>query len=218
MACAVALPSAGCLPIVYATPPVRISGTLGVQRMDTSPTIAPTTRAVDGWQRDLGVRATLNPLQVPKRMHDRLVDFGLGYGWQWGAAPGPLHGPLVEVGIQRPLGSATRARWGVRASFMALDASSGVERIDGFQGGLQAMVEWSTFADDPYSHDCDGGNNNFCGFGHAYGEGGAGLFLEAQHARLPGVISWAMVFGVSIQLPATVGAGILLLDLDTLLR
>lgn len=157
MACALALPSAGCLPIVYATPPVRVSGTLGVQRMDASPTVAPTTRAVDGWQRDLGVRATLNPLQVPKRMHDRLVDFGLGYGWQWGAARGPLHGPLVEVGIQRPLGAGERARWGVRASFMALDASRGVERIDGFQGGLQAMIEWSSFADDPYSHDCDGG-------------------------------------------------------------
>lgn len=206
---------AGCLPVAWVTPPSRLDAGAGLQsmRVDPLPGGEP-ARAARG---HYDLRASITPLQLSQQ-EDRLLDIGFGYGMRGVFIEGGLihHGPFTELGVLSPLESSG-ARLGASVQLHALGDNAAPFALSGARGAARLTIEWAGHAEAPFA-DCnfttDGG---FCGGGFAFGEGGFGLWAELSHARLRRGVETAFTMGVSFRLPATIGAGFLLLDWTDLL-
>ena len=191
---ALALP--GCLPIIVATPPMRVTGTLGSPVNGSRPRLRG------------AARGTIQPLGVLDVGGVRVLDAGLGWGVQGYFDYGEVvHGPVFEAGFFQPITDETR--WFVMGRGQLLNRNGFGSYIDGFGAGLQVGAEFFGWSDSVSSLDCTSGTDGgYCGIGTAYGEGGIGLFVDLDIERVAGTQALSASLGLSFRIPASAHFGV----------
>ena len=195
--CVCLLALTGCLPVVYVTPPARVTASIGAQVGDQ----------VGG----MGALAgSLQPLHLFDPTTTRWVDVGVGWGARFRFDDPLVHGPFLELGLFQPISPQVRFAAIARGQTLQV-LNSGNPFNDGTSLALQLGVDWATWNDGPTAS-CEVVVDGFCGAGYAFGEGGAGGYLELAVDTIGGQQSFALMIGFSGRLPATWGAGVIFLD------
>lgn len=186
--CSLAL--TGCVPYVFALPPVDLAADLGVR--------GPPAKVEPQVNLNVGVR----PLALLPELHHRLDDFALGYTVT--VTPSLVHGPYVEY-TRVLLGEATgdTRLWRLRGGGVArLLYDTSAQRF-GAQGGARLVIESSWLID----ADFERSDGNGWVAGHALGELGFGAYVELGALVLPSSVTWVASLGLIATLPASAGVG-----------
>lgn len=200
-----ALVASGCLPILYATPPVR--GQVGVGLDAVQPSSEESTQL--GGHFDM--RGSIAPLQLPEQLADRPLDVGVGYGLTlpFGQTRQLLHGPYLEFGVLQPV--QDNFRFGFTGQVHGLlTPAEGEPRqafFDGARGALQAHIEWSGYTEGPTQSCQISSDGGFCGSGLALGDAGIGFYAEVAATRVLLERNLAFTVGLTFRAPASVGFG-----------
>lgn len=196
----------GCLPIVFATPPMRVgvsgggSYTSGYEATEDDLELTPSVPS--GLGTHLSIEGAFMPLQLWGEQ-DRILDLGLGYGFKMrsGALPN-THGPFVEIGTlmhsPRLLG-----RHGIKLQSRALISTA--DQFSGFGGSLSWIWEGVGWSDGSEFGGCD--TESGCYGGLAYGEGGLGLEVSVGVDRVQRATDFSLSVGFIFRIPASIGAG-----------
>ena len=207
-----ALSLSGCVPVAWVTPPVKLEAGVGISRVDVQ------NDPGRAGARPLGhveIKASLPPLQLFPELEWRSFDVGFGYGARlfFPAESQLLHGPFLETyALIYP--AQARGRLGFGGLFHALGDSSGAYAIQGGKLGVRAFWEWDNFSDAPFDA-CDSGD--FCGGGYAFGEASFGFYAEVANTILSEQMEQSFTLGIMGRIPASVGVGLLFLDLSDVL-
>lgn len=196
----------GCLPIVFATPPMRVgvsagpNYTSGYERTEDDPPKEPSVPS--GLNGHLSIEAAFTPLQLWGE-EDRLLDLGLGYGYKqrWGPLPN-THGPFVEIGglMRSP---QLIGRHGLKLQSRALIGASD-DQFSGFGASVSWIWEGIGWTNGDEFGECDTGG---CYGGLAYGEGGVGLEVSLGVDRVRRATDFSLSVGFIFRIPASIGAG-----------
>jgi hypothetical protein len=195
--CAGLVALSGCLPVVYVTPPARITASIGAQVGDRVSGVG-------------ALAGSLQPLHLFDPTTSRFIDVGVGWGARFRFDDPLAHGPFLELGLFQPI--APKVRFAAIARGQAIqEVGSGNAFTDGTSLALQLGVDWATWNDQPTAA-CEVVVDGFCGAGYAFGEGGAGGYVELGVDTIGGQQAFAFMIGFSGRLPATWGAGVIFLD------
>lgn len=207
----------GCFPVAWIVPPTKLDVGAGVAR---------TTQESDGLdtsdvQRAGGVfdaRGSVEPLAAVSDFEARFVDVSAGYGLRYNWTQSYVtHGPFVGATVLVPVGDVTGRRLTLGSQLHAIiakrDQRSSIvgSRVTGRIG-----FEWSSWEEGPFNEcafDDDGG---FCGGGYSFGEVGFSPYTEVSRAQFFGRAEWAWTFGITLRIPASLGAGIAFINPLTL--
>ncbi|MDI1443169.1 hypothetical protein [Polyangium sp. 6x1] len=186
--CLLALPA--CV-APFGTPPVAVSVGGGVRL--GAPKIKSTDPAM------VHVDVGLKPLQLIREWQKRRADINLGYTFEAGAGPS-RHGAFAE-GTVFPVVDRS-GRIGISAQ-PRLWYEPGTDKM-GLGMAARITGELTTFVDKPFS----GSSSSGAGAGIAYGEAGAGLYLEGAYAKIGERPNVTIGLGLTVRIPATAGVGI----------
>jgi len=158
----------------------------------------------------LGLRASLHPLQLDPALLRRQVDFGVGYlidAYDFKEQGTTVHGPFVELGGSLPLSSdgpntvVLSARQQGRMLFDELSPLPGA----GFALQLSAeMVSFTTRG--PWRTN----TTHEISAGLSYGEVSMGFYVEGATGVLGADRVQTITGGVTMRLPALLGAGLIM--------
>ncbi|MBI5544545.1 MAG: hypothetical protein HY901_11690 [Deltaproteobacteria bacterium] len=185
--------STGCVAMPLAVPPMQLAVGSGARSLSS-----------DSCGEDLDapaqLRVAVHPLALFPGMLNRSADVGVGYLLDYGANAqiqgGYLEGSMVM--LQKPLrGGLGRLSTRIQTRLIYADP----EASWGLASALQLTGEWVSFADSDFeTTSADGG-----AFGHSYGEGGIGLFIEGSYQRAGTLHGWTATGGILIRVPASAG-------------
>lgn len=207
----------GCVPFAWIAPPMTLEASAGA-RIPSSDE----TNLTAGFP--LRIHAT--PFSAIGKLHDRHVDGSIGYQFIPHSRGPHLHGPTAEVVGYIPLHQYESSLW--RLAFAVRGhVLGGPEQDWAAGGGVQLRTEWVSFADGPfggcswededgadYGYDEDDDDDFSCTAGHAYGEGGVGLFAEAMYVDLGAERFQFIGGGLSFRIPASGGVGFVWVGFD----
>ena len=205
--CPFVLLLAGCLPVIWATPPARVETGVGISRVPSEVS----TRTYP--QGNFDVRGALTPLQLFPELEGRSDDVGIGYGARFHFPDSPLvlHGPYLEgYALLYP---GMRGRLGVGMQMHMLLSNRSEYTLEGGRAAMRVFYEWHKFSEGPF----DACSSDFCGAGYAYGEGSFGFYAEVSNTLLATRWEQGFTAGILIRIPGTVGAGIVILDITDFL-
>ncbi len=195
--CVSLIVSTGCLPVVYVTPPARVTASIGAQVGDRVSGVG-------------ALAGSLQPLHLFDPMTSRFIDVGVGWGARFRFDDPLAHGPFLELGLFQPI--APQVRFAAIARGQAIQVVGTDNPFnDGTSLALQLGVDWARWNDQPTAA-CEVVVDGFCGAGYAFGEGGVGGYVELGVDTIQGQQSFALMVGFSGRLPATWGAGVIFLD------
>ena len=202
-----ALSGTGCLPLLWAVPPVQVSTGIGTPVPDG-----------DGNAPAISMQVGLHPLQLGRDLHARVYDIGAGYSGRWlpSASNGVeryLHGAHLESAwLPAIFDEPSSPRFAVGGRVNAFFP----HRLDDIAlgGAVHATIEWPTFVESA-GGDCGargggvGSSVAYCAVHASYGEAALGFYLSAEylHERREHVFSGTA--GVRIRIPSSAGLGFL---------
>jgi hypothetical protein len=203
---ALASTSAGCVPLVWALPPLQyqVGGGARVEPV------------ADDVGLGIDARIGVHPLGAFEQLLDRNFDIGLGYAYALGPIPAShLHGLFLEGQLLH--GAPAKGgfgRWslGVQGHVIRPTGPFDPAQIQPVAGrvALQGGWSWIRFADSEARARVDTGGSSVSILN---GEVGIGVYGELSYARLGGRYDfWTATIGVRLVSPATVGAGLFWLD------
>ncbi len=195
-----ALAASGCIPVVYVTPPARVTASIGASIGEDEVGV------------QTAVAGSLQPLHLFDPTTTRWFDVGVGWGGRFGFERPVAHGPLLELGLFQPISPNVRFAAIGRAQPISVVGSNSPWFTDGTSVALQLGVDYAFWNDGPTA-DCEIEVGEFCGVGYAFGEGGVGGYLELGIDQIQGRQSYAVMAGFSGRLPATWGAGVVFIDI-----
>ena len=186
---AAALASSGCIVFPFATPPIRTGVAIG-PRLGSAGVDAPMVT-------HLGV----HPLQLDRGLLDRPFDVGFGFVAENGANRS-ARGAYLEGSfafVREPIAHGVIARASVGLLFRILEEDANPLLARGM--GLRLALELSTYGQGPVAF--AGRDGGFLGY--AFGELGAGLFVEGNYTQFGIDNVGQLVIGLQFRLPAAVG-------------
>jgi hypothetical protein len=148
----------------------------------------------------IAFKAVMRPLDLDEAYLDRRLDFGLGYFYESGKG-GQWQGGSFDVGVfpVRHVVDDTVFRIGVHVEAKLVHASDATRFGRGV--AFRFTGDFARFSNGPFeSHDMRGG-----AVGVAYGEIGAGLFVEASYEEAPPLVGRTLIGGLTVRLPAAGG-------------
>ena len=206
----VAFGLAGCMPLPFASPPLRASFNVGpsggFQQLDG--------KVDDGVVASLGGRFGLHPLGAVRSLRERPADVGIGYLIETTVTPnidGPTaHGPYIEVAAHP--WQARQPKPG-RLSRLAVFATGDVlfaTRHGGFLSGggtLGVGFEWGKWVADPFVEVDEDSLDAVLGY--AEGEASIGVQLATGFRMQQGLPWWLVTVGLTVRLPASAGVAVI---------
>ena len=202
----------GCIPIPYASPPIKAS--IGLSSAQGTRTNLD-QQGQEDMNRELIVSThlSLHPFSLANRL-DRTYDLGIGYFMSNINAEEKypyLSGPFIQGQSfldVRPLGDAV-FRWGVIGRGGLLFANQGPKSM-GWTASMGVMLEYAAWNQaSPFTSIEQESTNNDDDQTHligiAHGEGGVGLELLGSLQKHDVNQYWTITLGFVFELPATIG-------------
>lgn len=187
----------GCIPLPFASPPVKIRAGGGryIEEKDATPERS-------GLIFDLTAGAY--PLQLTDAPLQRSLDFGAGYRFQIPEHGRDRHGGYLEGAYHFRLNDEGSVRALVRLSGDFMSRTGAL----GGGGSIGGGIEYAGFASTPVEdHD---GESAF--YGYAHGEGAVGLDVNAAVYYFEDGPDVSITLGVTFRLPASAGLYLFWLD------
>ncbi|MGC4114460.1 MAG: hypothetical protein QM765_07585 [Myxococcales bacterium] len=182
----------GCVAMPFASPPMQLQVAGGIRQLDSD-----TIRDRDV---PVQVRAGVHPLSLFPKLIQRRGDFALGYLLDYGTNT-TLNGAYLEASVNMLTHGMSGGFGRLSARGQARLIYAEPEQAWGQSGALQFAWEYVTFTDSDFENTNDNGG----AFGHAYGEGGIGLYLEGSYLRAGTLHGWTATAGLTIRIPAAYG-------------
>lgn len=203
----------GCIPLAWVVPPAKLD--VGVGVTDRSRGVVDPDVPEQGRHGALDVRGSLEPLSAIPSFEHRIIDVSAGYGLRYTKARRyRTHGPFLGLTALIPLGHESPRRITLGTQLHALTSQGAPRyalvgnRVTGRVGF--ELFQWKARA---FSN-CE---SDSCGSGYMVGELGVSPYTELSRTQISRRTEWAWTFGLTVRIPAVVGAGVSALDPGTLL-